>query len=64
MQWVRAMVERGAGHYGSTEEGCTNPSGEVTEGGYSSLSLSVNCLHTQANPESSSSFNHEGYPNQ
>lgn len=64
MQWVRAMVEGGAGHYGSTEEGCPSPSGEVAEGGSSSLGLSVNCPHTQANPESSSSFNHEGYPHQ
>lgn len=64
MQWFSAMEERGAGHYGSTEEGCPSPSGEVTEGGLSSLGLSVNCLHTQANPESSSSFKHEWYPNQ
>lgn len=33
MQWVSAMVERGTGHYGNTEEGCPSPSGEVTEGG-------------------------------
>lgn len=39
MQWASAMVERGAGHCVSTEDGCPGPCGEVTEGGYSSCSL-------------------------
>lgn len=39
MQWVSAMVEGGAGHYGSTEEGCPSPSFQAKEGGYSLLGL-------------------------
>lgn len=39
MLWVSTLVERGTVHYGSTEEACPIPSGEVMDGGCSSLSL-------------------------
>lgn len=37
MQWVSAMVERGAGHLWEYRGGL--PTGEAKEGGYSSLGL-------------------------
>lgn len=39
MLWVSTIVERGTVHYGSTEEACPIPSGEVMDSGCSSLSF-------------------------
>lgn len=67
MQWVSAMVERGAGHHGSTEEGCPSPSCQVKKGGYSSLGLfsELSILTGQCGEqESSGRLKHEGLPNQ